>query len=68
MTREQLNTDLLININVAMSINNMLLLTTAKVSMADKKGIEAALQESMDSNNRLSDKSRLLDKQESSNG
>ena len=64
MNREQLNTDLLINLNVCMNINNMLLLTTAKISREDKEAVEKVINESIDKNNSLSDKSRELDEKE----
>ena len=63
-TREQLNTDLLINLNSAMAINNTLILASATISRADKRAVEAGIADLAYACGKLSDKSRILDKQE----
>lgn len=64
MTREQLNTDLLINLNVALSLNNLLLLDIAKMPLKDGKIVVEKLEALAETNQGLRDKSVELDKRE----
>ena len=64
MSREQLNTDLLINLNKAMGINNSLLLMSIEIDKDERLVVENALKQLSNSISKQSNKAKKLDKEE----
>lgn len=64
MTREQINTDLLINLLVSNQINNLLLLSAAKLDRKASAAMKTVIDDLSDKANSLSEKSKLLDEEE----
>ncbi len=61
MTREQLNTDLMINMLTSLNINNLLLLNNSKFNRAEMKATKDAIDVMIEKTQTLSDKSTELD-------
>lgn len=64
MNRQQLNSDLLINLLVSMNMNNLLLLNNARFDRADKTAAKEAIDQMIDKTNKLTAASKIIDAEE----